>query len=343
MKIALITDPHLDFKKGDEKYFEYFMKFYSNIFFPTLKKENINTVVFLGDTFDHRKTLDIRSIENIKTRFFNFFLENNINLHMLVGNHDIYLRESNKINTPEIILSDFNNIKTYRSITDIEIGNLSICMCPWINKENKDEVIKHLQETESKVLFGHLELNGFELYKGFYMSGSDYNPDMFSSFDLVFSGHYHHRSTNGNIHYLGNPYQLVWSDCNDIRGFHIFDTETLELEFRSNNYTLFEKIYFNPITSDYSNFDYEFYRDKNIKIYSETDNTNLLNEFVEKLEKCNPFDIKIIENPDEKKVDFDVSTEDFLTQVYNHVIVTYEDLNPDKVKKTLVDLHSGIS
>ena len=48
----------------------------------------------------------------------------------------------------------------------------------------------------------------------------------------------------GKSFILGNPYQMFWNDVDDKRGFHIFDTETNELEFIENPYTIFERIYY---------------------------------------------------------------------------------------------------
>ena len=72
----------------------------------------------------------------------------------------------------------------------------------------------------------------------------DCHPRYLKSLTSPFSGHFHHKSDNGNVYYLPNPYQITWSDYKDPRGFHIFDTETRELEFILNPYEIFHKIYY---------------------------------------------------------------------------------------------------
>ena len=69
----------------------------------------------------------------------------------------------------------------------------------------------------------------------------------FNKFEKVYSGHYHTRSTDGKIYYLGNPYEMFWNDVKDDRGFHIFDTETLEHTPVNNPYRLFYNVYYTPI------------------------------------------------------------------------------------------------
>jgi DNA repair exonuclease SbcCD nuclease subunit len=70
------------------------------------------------------------------------------------------------------------------------------------------------------------------------------DPKLFKRFKAVYTGHYHHKSSKGNIHYMGSPYEMTWADCGDVKGFHVLDTDTLELEFVPNPITLFERVVF---------------------------------------------------------------------------------------------------
>jgi DNA repair exonuclease SbcCD nuclease subunit len=84
-----------------------------------------------------------------------------------------------------------------------------------------------IKKTKAKIAMGHLELQGFRVNRQI-CDGSWSRSGYFKNFKKVFSGHYHTRSDNGTVFYLGNPYEIYWNDVNDPRGFHIFDTETLE-------------------------------------------------------------------------------------------------------------------
>ena len=59
MKVAIITDQHFGARKSSRVFHDFFNKFYTNVFFPTLKKRGIDTVLDLGDTYDNRRTLDL--------------------------------------------------------------------------------------------------------------------------------------------------------------------------------------------------------------------------------------------------------------------------------------------
>ena len=109
MKIAVITDQHLDGRKGSAAFWEFFKKFYDEIFFPTLEREGITTVLDLGDTFDNRKSLDYNTLARIKTDYFDRLRKYDV--HMILGNHTTYYKNSSHINSPELLLEQYDNIK----------------------------------------------------------------------------------------------------------------------------------------------------------------------------------------------------------------------------------------
>ena len=201
MTIALITDQHLNGRKGSIIFWEYFLKFYDEVFFPTLQKNNVKTIIDLGDTFDDRKGIDFNVWSRIRQHYFNRIRELGITLHMIIGNHCVYYKNTNKINSPELLLSDYDNIIVYSNPTTTTIEGVPICMLPWINSENEAETYQHLKQTSAKIVMGHLELNGFEVTPGMLHEGG-MDPDVFIKFKQVFSGHFHHKSRKGNITYL---------------------------------------------------------------------------------------------------------------------------------------------
>ena len=208
MKIALITDQHLDGRKGSLAFWNYWQKFYDNVFFPTLEKHRIDTVVDLGDTFDNRKSMDFNTFQRAKSCYFDRLKDYNV--HMLIGNHCTYYKNTNRINSPELLLEQYERIYIYSKPEHIQLGSKKFLMLPWINSENKEEVLRTLENSDANIVCGHLELTGFEITPGMKMEhGMD--PAPFKKFDRVWSGHYHHKSKKGNIQYLGNPCLLYTS------------------------------------------------------------------------------------------------------------------------------------
>jgi hypothetical protein len=169
-----------------------------------------------------------------------------------------------------------------------------VLFLPWICADNEDKSKELIEKTRTKVAFGHLQIVGIEQDKGsFAMEG--HSIPMFKAFQRVFSGHFHHRSITGNITYLGNPYEITWSDYNDKRGFHIYDTETMETEFIENPYSMFHKIYYNDEKNDYG--DLSKYEDTYVKIIIENKDNNYLFEILmDKLIDAGTSNISVVDN-----------------------------------------------
>jgi len=244
MKILLITDQHFGVRNDNQYFLQHYKKFYNEVVLPFIDSHNIKDVICLGDTFDKRRSINFMSLEAAKEMWFTPLQEMGVTMNMLVGNHDIYYKNTLRVNAPSELLGEYNNIRVHTKPTTSVFGGLPILLLPWICDENRAEVLEEIGSTEAKVCMGHLELNGFEAHPGHIMnSGMDANA--FSKFKKVFSGHYHMKSTKKNVSYLGNPYQLYWNDYGCKRGFHVFDTETLKTTFYRNPFDVFHKLYYN--------------------------------------------------------------------------------------------------
>ena len=294
MKIAIITDQHFGARKSSKILHDYYGKFYKNIFFPYLKENNIKTVVDMGDTFDNRRTIDLWAIDWARTNYFDVLHEMGIRVHTVVGNHTAYYKDTNEINTIDLLLKQYDNITTYAEAQEIKLGDLNVLLVPWINSENEETTFDTIRNSQSKVAMGHLELNGFRAHRGHVMEdGMDI--DAFEKFDKVYSGHYHTRSDNGKIYYLGNPYEMFWNDVNDPRGFHVFDTETTEHTPVNNPYSIFYNIYYED--TPHQLFDASEYKDKIVKvIVRKKTEQKRFEKFLDKLYSVGVHELKIVEN-----------------------------------------------
>jgi DNA repair exonuclease SbcCD nuclease subunit len=292
MKIAIITDTHYGARKGSKLFHDYFEQFYKNIFFPTLEQYGITTVIHMGDAFDSRKSIDYQSLEWAKRVVFEPL--KNYQVHMIVGNHDSYYKNTNNVNSPQLLLKDYPNIQTYSTPSEIKVENLDILLLPWICMENEEQSLKMIKNTKAKVAMGHLELQGFRVNRSIVMEHG-LEADLFKNFSKVFSGHYHTRSDNGTVFYLGNPYEIYWNDLNDTRGFTIFDTETLEHTPINNPYKMYHNIYYED--TNYQTFDTRDYENKIVKVVvrKKTD-TKQFEKFIDKLYGSNVAELKVVEN-----------------------------------------------
>ena len=295
MKIALITDTHFGARNDSLIFSDFFRKFYENTFFPTLKERGITDVIHLGDVVDRRKFINYKTLNSMKEILFIPLKEMGGNIKIIIGNHDIYYKNTLAVNSMTELTKGMPHVTVYDKPTEVSLtDDHKVLFVPWICDDNEEETKELIEKTRTKVAFGHLHLEGIEQNKGSF-SIDGYSPSMYKAFQRVFSGHFHHRSTTGNITYLGNPYEITWSDFNDKRGFHIYDTETMETEFIENPYSMFYKIYYNDEKNDYG--DLSKYENCYVKIIIENkDNSYMFQVLMDKLVDVGVGHISVVDN-----------------------------------------------
>ena len=338
MKIGIYTDSHYGAKKGSKHLHDYFELFYKNVFFPALEEHGVETVIHMGDAFDSRKSIDYQSLEWAKRVVFDPLKKYDV--HMIVGNHDCYYKNTNNVNSPALLLKDYPNIKTYSSPTNTKVCGIDMTFIPWICSENYDETLKVIQKSKAKIAMGHLELKGFRVNKHLVMEEHGLEANLFSNFTKVFSGHYHTRSDNGTVFYLGNPYEMYWTDVNDTRGFHIFDTETLEHTPINNPYKLFYNIYYED--TPHQTFDASEYSNKIVKvIVRKKSKQKDFEKFIDKLYKIGIQDLKIVENFEiQENENFVIDEEENTISILNRYIDESEcDFDKSTIKGIFQDLY----
>jgi DNA repair exonuclease SbcCD nuclease subunit len=338
MKVAILSDTHFGARKGSKYLHDYFELFYKNVFFPTLEEQGIEAVIHMGDAFDSRKSIDYQSLEWAKRVVFEPLRKYEV--HMIVGNHDCYYKNTNHVNSPSLLLKTYSNIKTYSSPTNTKVGGIDMTFIPWICSENYEETLSAIKKSKAEVAFGHLELQGFRVNRNLIMEEHGLDSNIFSNFKKVFSGHYHTRSDDGRIFYLGNPYEMYWTDVNDPRGFHIFDTETLTHTPVNNPYKLFYNLYYDD--TPYQIFDASSYENKIVKvIVRKKSKQKDFEKFVDKLYSAGVQELKIIENFEiQENEEFSVDEEENTISILNRYI-DESDFSFDKniIKNIFQDLY----
>ena len=344
MKVAIITDQHFGARNDSVNFINFFEKFYSTVFLPTLRENDIKRVLILGDTFDRRKYINFFSLLKAKEMFFDPLQEMGVQIDMLAGNHDTYYKNTNEVNSVDLLLREYDNINVIDSPQTIHLDysnpGADVCMIPWICADNYEQSMEWIKNDKSQICMGHFEIAGFAMYRGME-SHEGLSRDIFDKFDMVFSGHYHHKSSDGSIYYLGNPYELTWSDWNDPRGFHLFETDTRELTFIRNPYTIFNKITYDDTIEnaiqEITNRDFSSYKETFVKVLVKNKtNPYLFDMFMNNLYKCNPIDVSIVEEnldlTEGLESDIISEAEDTLTIINKTIDVVVDDINIDKIK-----------
>ena len=353
MRVAIISDQHFGARNDSPHFLDYYEKFYRDTFFPTLDANGINTVLILGDTFDRRKYVNFYSLKRTKEMFFDKLAERNIQVHMLAGNHDTYFKNTNNVNSVDLLLREYDNINVIDTPQTISLYDLPnhieyrVCMMPWICPENYEESMEVLSNTDADVCMGHFEIAGFAMHRGM-PSQEGLSRDIFKRFDTVFSGHYHHRSSQDNIKYLGNPYELTWQDYNDPRGFHLFDLSTRHLEFIENLNVMFHRVIYDDkeeSITEINNKDLTKFTGTYVKVVVlNKTNPYLFDKFMVKLYEVNPIDVTIAEDfadlTEGVEDDMINEAEDTITIINKFVDgIKEEHIDNNKLKTVLRELY----
>jgi predicted phosphodiesterase len=347
MKIALLNDTHFGVRNDSDAFRQHQVDFLENQFFPYLKEHKIKTLIHLGDVVDRRKFINHQTASTFRKVFFDKLWQEKIDTHIIIGNHDTYFKNTNEVNAVENLYTTFdgqNEPWIYTRPKIVNFDGTDILFVPWICEDNEQESLDAIRGAKAELCFGHLEIKGFEMQNG-VINDHGLDKSDFARFDRVVSGHFHKHSDNGHIIYLGAQYEQTWSDYNDPKGFHIFDTETREITRIINPKTMHKKIIYNDKDKDYTNFDIRPYNNHLVKlIVLNKSNPEIFDKFVERLyTEINVHDLNIIEDYSDIKAsvkdDILEMGEDTITFLNNYVDQLETDVNKVKLKEYLKSIY----
>jgi DNA repair exonuclease SbcCD nuclease subunit len=335
-KICILGDTHFGVQNDSYFFLKYSLDYFNNTFFPFLRENNIKHVIHLGDVFDRRKFINMHTLHNIKNNFLIPFYNGEFTLHCILGNHDVYYKNTNKVNSLNELL-DGNKIKIYDSPRTVEIEGYMIGFVPWMTKDNYRECSDFIKRNESDYLCGHFEIEGFELSRGFVAEHGISNKD-FKSYKRVFSGHYHYKQEKENILYTGTPYQLNFSDVEEPKGIHLFSPKDNKVTFIENTNTIFKEI----VYTEQNNIDYSKYENSFVRVIVKKKTDPYKFElFMDSLNSVDTAGITVIEESF-----FELSNEEFSEEsqntlsLINKEIESIEEIKDKaKLKKIIHDLY----
>lgn len=349
MRIAIISDTHAGVRNGSEVFLNNAERFYSEIFFPYLIEHGIKRIIHLGDYYDHRKFVNYKVLARDKAMFISKLDAHGITMDIIPGNHDVYHKNSNTLcSLSEILVKFSKNIKLHMDPVVLETDGCPIALVPWISPENEKAVLEFISKVPAPVLMGHFDFSGFEMMKGGSISHG-YDASIVQNYEMVLSGHFHTKSSRGNIHYLGTQFETTWSDCGDQKFFHVFDTDTRELTSIKNPFTIFHRIVYddtnlNKTPNWLGQFKFDYIKDCFVKVVVvNKGNPVVFDKFVDKIQSCSPFEIKIVETfsefTSEEVQDNLVSLEDTTSLLNTYIEAVETDLDKNKLKKRLQELY----
>ena len=342
MKIAILNDTHCGIRNSSDIFMDYQEAFYRDVFFPYLLENGITQILHLGDYYDNRKTINFKALTHNRKIFLEKLREYGITMDIILGNHDTYFKNTNEVNSLKELQGHYmNEVNLILEPKVMDYDGCKVGLLPWVCSENEEESHEFINTCKADIIGAHLELQGFEMQKGMpCMDGM--NPKLFERFEMVLSGHFHTKSSQGNIHYLGSQMEFFWNDCDDKKYFHVLDTDTREITAVHNPITIYEKIYY-----DHENMnkfkDLRYLDNKFVKvIVTNKGDAYEFERFIDRVQAQGIHELKIQEDfkefIGENVEDEEISLDDTETIVYNYIDAVNTDLDKVRIKKEISDL-----
>lgn len=342
MKIAIISDTHCGIRNSSDIFMEYQKRFYEEVFFPYLLENGIKNILHLGDYYDNRKTINFKALNLNRKVFLDKLREYGIHMDIIIGNHDMFYKNTTDLNALKELQGHYmNEVNLVLEPRVMNYDGLKMGLVPWICAENEEKCLNFIKNCEADIIGAHLELSGFDMHLGMpCIDGMD--PRMFERFEMVLSGHFHTKSSNANIHYLGCQMEFFWNDCNDKKYFHVLDTQTRELTPVHNPLTIFEKVYYDHTKMNKFK-DLGYLDGKFVKlIVVDKGDPYEFERFVDRIQAQKIHELKIAEDFKEflgDNVDTEqISVEDTDQLMYNYIEAVDTTLDKNRIKKEISDL-----
>lgn len=338
MKIPLISDSHFGIKNDSSTVRNYSMSFI-NQFFKYIDDNNIKEIIHLGDFLDRRRFVNYETLNFVRKHFIEQLKLRGIKMHLILGNHDCYFKNTNDLNSPKELMSNYDNVVIYDKPCEVEINQTKYAFIPWLTEETFDDFKFLLQNTTAKYAMGHLEIQGFQVLRGI-KSEKGLPLSCLTQFEYVFSGHYHVKQDNGHVYYLGTPYDMTFADIDEKKGFHVFDDTTKQLEFYENKNKLFHKFVYDDSGIIDDTQDFTKYSNCYVKIVVKNKKKPILfDKILDKIHSVNPAHVSVIDETElyveEQEID---QTQDTMTIICSDIDNMKDIEKPDKLKQIMNEL-----
>jgi len=343
LKFATLNDTHCGIRNSSDIFIDYQERFYNEVFFPYLNENNIKHIVHLGDYYEHRRFINFKALNSNRKVFLERLRKDKITMDIVPGNHDTYYKNTNELNSLKELLGHYmNEVNIVQQAKVLDYDGLKFALVPWICQDNEEEINEFLINCKADVVGGHFELNGFDMLRGVPCTHG-MSADNLRRFELVLSGHYHCKSNQGNIHYLGSQMEFFWNDAHDDKFFHVFDTDTRELTPVRNPLTLFHRIRYDDEKEDYNEMDLSILDKRFVKVVviNKTDGF-MFDRFIDRIQQRDIYDLKIQEDFNEftgaSVSDEGLEVEDTSTLLSQYIDNVETILDKERIKREMNDL-----
>lgn len=242
--VWFISDIHFGIRSNNLDWIEIHKEYFNQFLIPLLKKEKKeNDILFiLGDIFDNRQSINVLT-QNFAMEIISKLSEI-IPIYSLIGNHDIYYKNTNEVNSVKILSPYITKIFEEPEI--IQINNLKFGVVPWIeNKSKESQIINEISNDGCSYLLSHTEIQNFKFNS---FRNIDFGIDASTlpkNIKKIISGHIHIRQDSKNVLFVGSPLALNRGDIGNKKGIYRLDLSDEKFKFYENNISpVFIQIYY---------------------------------------------------------------------------------------------------
>ena len=233
MKIVQVSDIHIRNHRYHEEYSAVFEELYAK-----LRELKPDIIVNTGDTA-HTKLQLSPAYFHMTAKFFEN-LADIAPLHIILGNHDLNLRNPSRIDavSPIVEALDHKDIHFHKFSQEVDLGNGFVLNVLSILDE--DKWIDPTDESKVNIALFHGSVAGVTTDTGWVMDHGDIHIQQFAPFDYVLLGDIHKTNQKldpeGRVRYSGALVQQNFGESQD-KGFLLWDIQDKE-NFTCEHYPL---------------------------------------------------------------------------------------------------------
>ena len=317
-KILVFTDLHLGLKGASKNRLAICVQVIKTIV-SYVKANNIKQCIFCGD-WHHSRVSTENNVLNISYKLVKA-LAKELKIKFILGNHDIYMKNSLDINSL-IMFKDLDNVEIINKPTYMYInGELSL-LVPWTSD------LSNIKKESVHFLFGHFETTRQYLIKS-YIQEHSYDTSVSSNIvtkinkelnlespgyvqedpgnyvgdfveiakkeGVIFSGHIHLRkefiAKGRNFVFVGSPYEQNLGETENTHGFYVINEDNSYEFHEITNVPKHITLKMSKIVENIDNFDFSVVKGNIVhKLYDVNVDRVLDSKIDQKITDQHPFE-----------------------------------------------------
>jgi DNA repair exonuclease SbcCD nuclease subunit len=230
-KIFVLGDLHLGIRNASIEWSNIQIEFLLDFFIKKVDEEGFDPerdiLVQVGDWHHVRESTNVRILNLSLTVAQKLCAKFKRGVYVILGNHDVYYKDQTSVHSLKGFDQIFDNFHIFEKPKPLMINSHKFLMLPWI--EDLDDLKQATSvNSDCEYIFCHADFKGASLTKSVVLEHGLTGEDT-KSFKRIYSGHIHIHQNNGNLLYVGTPYEMDRGDRGNPKGFYVLDVEQKDI------------------------------------------------------------------------------------------------------------------